>query len=98
MLMQNQVVDKLQVCRLVVFLPRFWEDEVVVLALLVNVLGYFPRSSLFLLAGDGLCDLPGNRDSSKTTCKNLQVLRIKEAASVTHQLLYSPTAQEMHLR
>lgn len=98
MLMQNHVVDKLQVCRLVVFLPRFWEDEVVVLALLVNVLGYFPCSSLFLLAGDGLCYLPGNRDSSKTTCKNLQVLRMKETASVTRQLLYSPAAQEMHLR
>ena len=98
MLLRDQVVGKLQVCRLVVFLPRFWEDETVVLALSVNVRGYLPRSSLVPLAGDGLRYLPGNRDSSKTTCKNLRVLCMKETASATHRLLYGPASREAHLR
>lgn len=39
-------MDKLQLCRLVVSLPRFWEDEAVAPALLVHVLAYFLHSSL----------------------------------------------------
>lgn len=87
---QKQAGDKHWFCRLI-FLRGFWEHEMV-LALLVNVLSYFPPSSFHVFVVMRVAwVMPGNTQSS---CKNLWLPCMEGTASASHLLLSSPAIVE----